>query len=61
MALTKIETRTPSRFTYAEFCKNVWQMSQKQNLHYIDFCDMYEAELKALYNKSLKKPFGEQI
>ncbi|NBA76853.1 hypothetical protein GOQ04_14945 [Emticicia sp. ODNR4P] len=55
MALTKIDPRTPSRFTYAEFCKMVYQMSQNQNLHFSDYKKIFQAELKTLYNKSSHK------
>lgn len=54
MALTKIEKRPKSRFSYADFCKNIWNMSQKDTLHYRDFVKLYDAELKALYSKSIR-------
>lgn len=53
MALTKIEKRPKSRFTYADFCKNIYNMSQKDSIHYRDFVKLYNAQLKALYSKSI--------
>lgn len=45
-------SRSKSRFTYAQFCMVIWQMSHK-NLHFGDFKILYAPELRLLYKKKL--------
>ena len=52
--LYNVKRDQSTRFSFAEFKKMCWQMSAKDDYHFIDFCRLFDAELKALYNKSGK-------